>query len=191
MKCERACFNGSTELQLSIEQPVITEENGGLRLSYKRHWGNAVTQFITVYSLPSNKTIYLTQLRANADSSVDLEPVFPVYVGLPPGFERQIVQYRSERWLNIDDRMAYISLNPLPQDIPNNRFYLSSPTKGLPVKEGEFFGRSGVLIVTGQSHSATMSMEKDVSFIETFSREKIGLGLHDTDTLTRFLIEVF
>ncbi len=54
----------------------------------------------------------------------------------------------------MSDHVGFVSPDPLPPDIPSDRFYLSDP-QTYQVQAGQWFGRAAVVIYARQSHAQT------------------------------------
>lgn len=152
-------------LPMTVPPAKIDPKTNAVRVSYRREWGDAVTQHITVVSLPHGVTVYLTAFQAHGDADVELGPLFPQRVAQLPGLPSGIHQYRGAKWLNLSDRIGFVSANPLPEVIPPDRFQLTQAEK-LSVKKDQWFGRGALVIYTGQSHPRTEALAGETTLTE-------------------------
>jgi hypothetical protein len=146
--------------------PKITSDRNSMRVSYSRTWADAVTQYITVASLPDEATAYLSVFRATKDTELDLGPAFPVQMGQIPGFRESIRQYRGPRWVNFSDHLAFVSADPLPDKMQPGRFELTGK-QHFAVKAGEWFAPAAVVVYVRQPHRKTAAFSEKLRLDST------------------------
>ena len=135
-----------------------------MRVEYEWRWGEMLTQHVAVVSLPDEATVWLSVFHAGSGVDVEWGPAFPVRAESPPGFEKPIRQYRGRRWLNMGDHLGFVSADPLPSDIPTDRFALSG-TKRLTAKPGEWFGQAGLVVYARQPHQETAAAAESLRLV--------------------------
>jgi hypothetical protein len=160
-----------------------------MRIDYRRTWGDRVVQFITVASLPTQETVYLTHFKAEKGAAVELRPAFPLRAGLPPGLEKEIEQTRGENCLNMGNRLGFVSWSPLPGAIPSDRFY-TSEARRLEVKAGEWFGATGCVVTVCQTYRETEEESQAFQWIEGDNKGEIGVVWEAESGSERVLLNI-
>jgi hypothetical protein len=137
-----------------LDEATQILDGKGMRVSYRKPCPGGVTQLVTVVSLPNEATVYATIFHASQALTVKLAPLFPLRASAPPGFEKTIRQHRGDRWLNMSDHVGFVSTDPLPEEIPDDRFFLTEE-RTYKVHPGQWFGRAVVAIYARQPHEQT------------------------------------
>lgn len=175
-----------TELAMpDLHEASATQDGKGMRVSYRKPCPGGVVQYVTVISLPDEATVYGTIFRANRAAKVKVGPLFPLRAAAPPGFEKAIQQHRGDRWLNMSDHVGFVSVDPLPMEIPVERFFLRDE-QTFQVQPGEWFGRAALVVYARQSHEQTARKAATVRLLDDSHSEKFKLTL-DTSSGTSVL----
>lgn len=168
-----------TELTVpNLHEATATHDGKGMRVSYRKPHPGGITQFVTVVSLADEATVYSTIFRAHRAVTVKIEPLFPLRAAAPPGFEKAIQQHRGDRWLNMSDHVGFVSVGPLPKEIPNDRFFLTDE-RTYKVQPGQWFGRAALVVYARQSHEHTARTAPTVRLLDD-SRPEIFKMTLDT-----------
>jgi len=160
-----------------------THRGRGMRVVVSGSHGHAVTQYTTVVSLPHEATVYSTIFHAHASAEVEVGPLFPLRVSAPPEFERQATRYRGRNWLNMGDHMAFVSPEPLPDDLPAGRFYLTEARK-FTVEPGAWFGAAAVVVYVRQPHEVTEALARQVRLVSDTTRQRLTLAVPGSAGIT-------
>ncbi|MBN1911280.1 MAG: hypothetical protein JW818_16160 [Pirellulales bacterium] len=167
----------------ALLEAVPTHAGQGMRVRYKKHWPGGVSQYVGVYSLPSEATVYCTVFKSDRAASVTIGPLFPLHAAAPPGFEKPVEQHRGARWLNMSDHVGFVSVDPLPEKIPQDRFFLTTK-KTYDVKPDEWFGRAVVVLYARQPHQRTAERSRQLQLAEKGSLGRFTLSLEDSSGTT-------
>jgi len=166
-----------------LEEAAQTHQGGGMRIRYRNPWPGGVTQYTTVCSLPDEATVYCTVFRARRDAKVTVERLFPLRATAPPGFEKPVRQYRGPRWLNMSDHVGFVSVDPLPRSIPEDRFFLTEK-QTFRVKRGEWFGRAVLVVFARQPHQETARLARQVGLLEDSQPGRMKVSLESSSGAT-------
>lgn len=159
-----------------LHQAEATHHGNGMTIVYRKSWPGGITQYIYVCSLPDEATVYATAFHASRDAAVTVDPLFPLRTAAPPGFEKPIRQFRGDRWLNMSDHVGFVSVEPLPDNIPADRFFLTRK-RTYHVKRGEWFGRAAVVVYARQPHARTAAAAEKVKLLDESSPSRMKLSL--------------
>jgi hypothetical protein len=136
-----------------------------MRVSYRKPCHSGITQYVTVISLPDEATVYATIFRASQAATVKISPLFPLRASAPPGFEKAIEQHRGERWLNMGDHIGFVSVDPLPNEIPSDCFFLTEE-QTIAMQPDEWFGRAALVAYARQPHGQTAEKAPTVRLLD-------------------------
>jgi hypothetical protein len=175
--------------EMRIENPSVVRDGRTMRARYERVWGDAVRQYVSVVSFDEGPTVYLTAFRADNRARVTLGSLFSVRTQAPPGFARPVRQYRGTRWLNLSDHLAFVSPDPLPSDIPADRFFMTD-ARTFQARRGEWFSPAGLVIYTRQDHFATEALAPSVRWRRPPRNRRLELAIAGEDG-TRTVIADF
>ncbi|MBN2475295.1 MAG: hypothetical protein JXB62_11840 [Pirellulales bacterium] len=159
-----------------LHEAQTMPDGKGMRVSYRRPCPGAVVQYMSIVSLPDEATVYCTAFRANQRTTVKIGPLFPLRAAAPPGFERPIRQHRGVRWLNMSDHVGFVSVDPLPEEIPSDRFLLTEG-QTYSVQPGEWFGRAALVVYARQSRAQTARTSLTVRLLNDSCPGKVTLAL--------------
>ncbi len=148
-----------------LHEATATHGGTGMRVSYRKPHPSGITQYVTVVSLPDEATVYATIFRANQAATVKIGALFRMRAAAPPGFEKAIQQHRGDRWLNMSDHVGFVSVDPLPREIPNDRFFLTDE-RTFQVQPGQWFGRAVLAVYARQSHEQTAHRAASVRLLD-------------------------
>jgi len=162
-----------------LKQAVITRQGHGMRLIYYKPWPGGVTQYVYVCSLPDEATAYATVFRADRDATVTIEPLFPLRAAAPPGLEKPVRQYRGTRWLNMSDHVGFVSADPLPRNVPEDRFFLTE-RQTYEVNRGKWFGHAAVVVFVRQDHDQTAAVAEKVKLLKGSPPRRMKLFLESS-----------
>ena len=170
-------------LQPTLERLESTHAGKGMHIVVRRPWGLAVTQYTTIVSLPDEATIYSTVFRAHTDAEVEIAPLFPLRMAMPSGFDKHVRRYRGTNWVNISDHIAFVSPRQIPEDIPEDRFFLTE-RRTFRVKAGQWFSPVAVVVYVRQLHRETGQLARRISLVEAPRKKELKLSILSSNGAT-------
>ncbi len=167
------------DLRTELETFAPIHNGKGMRVLVKRRWGDVITQYVTIVSLPDEATVYATIFHAGADAEVEIDPLFPLRTAAPPGFEKPVRQYRGKNWLNMSDHIAFVSPQTLPETIPAGLFFLTEKKK-LEVQAGQWFNPAAVVVYVRQPHEQTEQLAGTIDLTEDLPNKQFKLNMQSS-----------
>jgi hypothetical protein len=160
-----------------------------MRIRYRKTWPGGVTQYVTVWSLSDEAAVYATEFTASRDADVTIGPLFPLRAAAPPGFQKPVRHFRGTNWINMSDHVGFVSVDPLPQDIPDDRFFLTGK-KTHKVKKGDRFGRGVLVVYARQPHADTASLADKVRVLDDSRPGRVRLAVKSSSGVNELDIDL-
>lgn len=132
---------------------------------YVRHHVSGILQMVGVASLADEATVIVTEFIAEKDGTYGIEKLLSQSANTIQGFPLDLQVTRGTNWINWTDHLAFVSTEPLPNELPKGTFY-AAKDRLFTVKAGEAFGRTAVAIYARQPNEKTKAISSLLRFVD-------------------------